>query len=246
MAGGIDWFRWHHGSVTDPKFQLVARKSGATLPEVLAVWVFVLESASASEKRGHFGEIDCEAIDCLFGMDEGKTSSILEQMTTRGLIDGGCVSSWEKRQPKRERENDSSTDRVRAFREKQRHETQVTPGEAPCNVKKRQETPRGEESREEINTPQPPKGIEARFERFWKSYPRKVGKDAARKKFEQRKPDDVLLDDMLQAIADQAMSEQWLRDGGQYIPHPATWLSQGRWQDGKTENPTNSIGVSYV
>ncbi len=25
MAGGIDWFRWHHGSVTDPKFQLIAK-----------------------------------------------------------------------------------------------------------------------------------------------------------------------------------------------------------------------------
>ena len=31
MAGGIDWFRWHHGSVTDPKFQLVARKSKQAL-----------------------------------------------------------------------------------------------------------------------------------------------------------------------------------------------------------------------
>ena len=24
MAGCIDWFRWHHGSVTDPKFKLIA------------------------------------------------------------------------------------------------------------------------------------------------------------------------------------------------------------------------------
>lgn len=37
MAGGIEWFRWHHGSVTDPKFQLVARRSGARLSDVLAV-----------------------------------------------------------------------------------------------------------------------------------------------------------------------------------------------------------------
>lgn len=32
MAGGIDWFRWHHGSVTDPKLQLVAGNADVLLP----------------------------------------------------------------------------------------------------------------------------------------------------------------------------------------------------------------------
>lgn len=152
MAGGIDWFRWHHGSVTDPKFQLVARKADATLPQVLSVWVFVLEKASAAEERGTFGDIDHEAVDCLFGMDDGTTAAILDQMAVRGLLADGMVANWEKRQPKRERESDSSTDRVRAYRERQR---QQRPGnakedhETPCNAMERQETPREEESREE-------------------------------------------------------------------------------------------------
>ncbi len=47
MAGGIDWFRWHHGSVTDPKFQLVAHRAGVRLGDVMVVWAFVLENASA-------------------------------------------------------------------------------------------------------------------------------------------------------------------------------------------------------
>jgi hypothetical protein len=163
MAGGIDWFRWHHGSVTDPKFQLVARKAGCRLSDVLAVWAFILEKASASDDRGHFGELDVEAVDCLFGFDDGTTSAVLLHMTSRGLVDGGAVLSWEKRQPKREREPSgegssakTSTERSRAHRanqnqaephaDAQRHAT-------PCNASDGQETPREEERREEKNSP---------------------------------------------------------------------------------------------
>ena len=85
MAGGIDWFRWHHGSVTDPKFQLVARKSKQALAPVIAVWAFVLEQASASEDRGAFGSIDCEAIDCLLGLDDGATAETCFEHARRDM-----------------------------------------------------------------------------------------------------------------------------------------------------------------
>ena len=26
-------------------------------------------------------------------------------------------------------------------------------------------------------------------------------------------------------------SDQWTRDGGRYVPHPATWLNGRRWED---------------
>jgi hypothetical protein len=29
----------------------------------------------------------------------------------------------------------------------------------------------------------------------------------------------------------QKTSAQWQKDNGQYIPNPATWLNQGRWDD---------------
>jgi uncharacterized protein YdaU (DUF1376 family) len=88
-------------------------------------------------------------------------------------------------------------------------------------------------------TPIPPKGAEERFERFWKAYPKKVGKDAARKSFDKRKPTEELLGKMLTAIDQQSTSQQWTRDGGQYIPNPATWLNQGRWQDHAIDEQPN-------
>jgi hypothetical protein len=65
---------------------------------------------------------------------------------------------------------------------------------------------------------------------FWAAYPRKVGKDAAKKAFERRRSV-VDLEVLLAALELQVASQQWQRDGGRYVPHPATWLNQGRWQD---------------
>lgn len=71
----------------------------------------------------------------------------------------------------------------------------------------------------------------ARFERFWEAYPRHTDKQRAVKAWGKIRPDDTLLDRMLAAIAQQKQSDQWTRDGGAYIPHPSTWLTQQRWMD---------------
>lgn len=36
---------------------------------------------------------------------------------------------------------------------------------------------------------------------------------------------------MLNAIETAKQSMQWNKDNGQYIPNPATWLNQKRWED---------------
>lgn len=68
------------------------------------------------------------------------------------------------------------------------------------------------------------------FEKFWEAYPRKVGKKDARKAWD-KAVDRPPITDILQVIGLQKVSEQWVRDGGQFIPHPSTWLNQGRWAD---------------
>lgn len=78
-------------------------------------------------------------------------------------------------------------------------------------------------------------GFPPGFDRFWAAYPKKVGKDAAAKAFAKRKPNDDLLAAMLAAVERQRTSPAWTKDGGQFIPNPATWLNQGRWQDEEPE-----------
>lgn len=73
--------------------------------------------------------------------------------------------------------------------------------------------------------------LQRRFERFWAAYPKKTGKGAAEKSFAKFKPDDALTDRMIHAVEAAKNTPQWQRDGGQYIPYPATWLNQRRWED---------------
>lgn len=70
-----------------------------------------------------------------------------------------------------------------------------------------------------------------RFERFWNSYPRKVGKGAALALWRRLNPTDAVTDQMIAAVETQKTSSQWRKKGGEFIPHPRTWLHQGRWQD---------------
>lgn len=69
------------------------------------------------------------------------------------------------------------------------------------------------------------------FEEFWREYPRKIGKDAARREWLQRSPDPALQAEMLTAVRRHKASPQWQKNDGQFIPHPRTWLHQGRWTD---------------
>ena len=79
------------------------------------------------------------------------------------------------------------------------------------------------------NPPIAPRGGEAEdFDRFWQAYPKKVGKQAARKAFHRVK---TPVESLLRAISEQKRSDQWSRDGGRFVPNPATWLNQGRWED---------------
>lgn len=69
---------------------------------------------------------------------------------------------------------------------------------------------------------------EADFEIFWKAYPKKKGKQDALKAFLKVK---VPLVTLLTSLEKQKRSADWQKDGGQYVPYPATWLNGARWED---------------
>ena len=82
----------------------------------------------------------------------------------------------------------------------------------------------------EAETDRSSKKIDERFERFWNSYPRKQGKGAAEKAWKKIHINGRY-DKLLAALEFQKQSDQWRKDHGQFIPNPATWLNQRRWED---------------
>lgn len=79
-------------------------------------------------------------------------------------------------------------------------------------------------------------GYSQEFLEFWKLYPRKTGKGGAYKAWKKIKEPKTTLTKIQIALIWQKKLDQWIRDNGQYIPHPSTYLNQRRWEDEKPEN----------
>lgn len=120
-----------------------------------------------------------------------------------------------------------------------------------ASSKTREENESGEESssphtpyykeegkaKEECTPPSPSASYKTAemFAEFWDVYPRKVAKADAFKAFvsvmkTERNPRG-LLDKMKSAVREQSASVDWVKDGGKFIPYPATWLRAARWED---------------
>lgn len=125
----IEWFRWYHSTVSDPKFAACARKAHQPKTAVIATWAAVLEYASQHEDRGSLEGLDVDTLSACLDLDEEAVDTILAALTAKGLIADGRIAKWEKRQVTREREDDSK-ERVRRYRERLEEKQTVTTGNA--------------------------------------------------------------------------------------------------------------------
>lgn len=67
------------------------------------------------------------------------------------------------------------------------------------------------------------------FEDFWQAYPRRQNKKVALAAWKRISPAEH--PEILRGIENWKRSDQWMRDGGQYIPLPSTFLQGERWTD---------------
>ena len=75
------------------------------------------------------------------------------------------------------------------------------------------------------------------FERFWNAYPRRIGRKAALAKFQTAVRSGVDAEQLIAAAARFAEAHRLARTDQKYIPHPATWLNHGRYEDEELPAP---------
>lgn len=127
------WVRLWLDMPTDPKWRVIARKSGQPLPCVIALYTYMLTIGGCADQPGSIADLNVEEAAAALDMDEDAVSSILDAMETR-VTSSGRLSGWEKRQPKRE--DDGATARKRAQRARDKEcrrdvSRNVTHGHAP-------------------------------------------------------------------------------------------------------------------
>ena len=126
-----DWVRLWHDMPTDPKWRVIARKSGRSISEVIAVFNFVMVNASANAtERGRTHNLFADDIAAALDLEEADVAAILAAMEGK-VIENCRLMGWEKRQPKRE---DNSALRAKEWREAkkaERNRTQPNATERP-------------------------------------------------------------------------------------------------------------------
>lgn len=212
---------------------------------LVSFWLWALDNAPSGSLDGISNRMIARAAQWNGNADEFaealKTADLLDETADGGLE----LHDWQEYTgsliEKRESEKIRSRNRRAAAKEKAAGATETTAGQTtgrPQDDRQktdgRVEKSRVEYSRVDIegnNTPLPPNAQTERFAAFWKLYPKKQGKGAAEKAWKKIKPTAELFDTIVTAVEAAKLSEQWQRENGRYIPNPATWLNQKRWED---------------
>lgn len=140
------WVRLWEDMPNDPKWRVVARRSGRPVSEVLAVFIHMMINAREWAHRGELDGWNDEVVAIATDCETEHVTAICNAMD--GLVtDGKKLRGWEKRQPKRE---DNSTERVREHRERGRAERTLERDETHCNEHETvRNAPEAEEKRED-------------------------------------------------------------------------------------------------
>ncbi|MCD7944220.1 MAG: DUF6291 domain-containing protein [Clostridia bacterium] len=71
----------------------------------------------------------------------------------------------------------------------------------------------------------------AAFNRFWAKYPKKKNRSDAAKAWEGANIDNETANKIFKTLEWQIKSVEWTKENGRYIPLPAKWIKDGRWED---------------
>jgi len=109
------WYRAYEGTTTDPKLGEVALIAECSRSVVIATWHAILEACAGANAGGAF-DLTPRRVAVSLGEPISLIQAVFSGLAEVGMIEGDQVVRWKDRQY----ESDSSTSRVRAFRERKR------------------------------------------------------------------------------------------------------------------------------
>lgn len=253
----MDWFRHYHGCAFDPKWRTVARRARASIERVNFVWDSLMEHASSNDDRGSVAGWSAELVADHLMCEADEIAAIRREFDEIGVIADGRLAAWGKRQPS----DSTAAERMRRLRERQKAVAPaadaiangVTPRAERNGAPQKRNAlhqNRTEQSRADSETEQSRKDSPAAsrstpaasstpaagadppgFVEFYQAYPRHKARSAAVKAYASARRSGTEPAVIMRAL--EGAKSEWERKGTspEFIPHPATWLNQKRWQD---------------
>ena len=249
------WIKSHDTLAHHPKTLRLARRLGTTVPAAIGhlhlLWWWAMDYA----EDGNLTGFDSEEI-ALACMWESEPGTFISALTVACFIDdredGPHIHDWldaghagarvESRKRNTERMRDARAAHVQRTPSARATHDENCAGLEKSRVEKippispNDEKPAGKIT--QIDSLRA-KELTEGFEDFYRAYPRKVGKSAASKSWFTLKPNTEMRATILAALEQHKASRDWQKDGGQFVPHPATWLNGKRWLDELENAPTN-------
>ena len=225
------WIESHQELGTHPKLHKFARVLHVCKPCAIGhlhyLWWWAVDYAS----DGDLSRFD--ALDIAIGGEwEGEPDVFVDALVRAGFLDktedsGLVIHDWDSYAGKLIDRRERNAERMREARAEQR-ETRAT------NV---QRTQRARVKLPNLTKPNQTKEVyaQAAFDSFWAIYPKRKARNRAEAAWNKIRPDEQTIQEILAAVQAQKKSRDWVKDGGQYIPYPATWLNDGGWKDGGVE-----------
>lgn len=222
MAG--DWIKMTHTLPDKPEVLAIAQQLGITRFEVVGRLHIIWRWFDTQTKNGHASSVTGVTLaTCLFG-DEHGTRFVNSLKNVGWLIEdesGISVPNFDYHISESAKTRGLAGNRKQKQRNNKAKEvTEMSRSERDKSVT------REEKRREEVNASAP-----AGFAVFWDSYPKRKNKGDAEKAWKAIKPDASLQTAILEAVEVAKGSDDWRKEGGKFIPYPASWLRAKGWMD---------------
>jgi hypothetical protein len=252
------WIESHQELGQHPKTKRFARALQISLPAAVGhlhfLWWWALSYAQDGDLTDYAAEDIADAI-CWDGDPQQAVDALIkcgfvdEQDGTRSIHDwyeyaGRLIDQRQANRDRSQRARNAkkqapNTNGTHTVRERTENVQEPNAATVPDLTQPDQTVPNQPDPTEQNHTPHSPPQAEGggadldqqRFDEFWANYPKKTGKADARKSWKRAKVTVDLHDRIITAIEQAKHTEQWQRDNGRFIPNPATWINQGRWDD---------------
>jgi hypothetical protein len=207
------WFKLHRKMIDNPLMR----------GDYLALWVWLLCEAAHETRDSLFAgkRISLKPGQLTTGRKQAADGSGLSESQTQKLLVKMVLEQQIEQQT-------SSTNRLITILNWDQYQKSNNESNSKVTTTEQQRNTLKELKKERKEIPLCPD-----FEAFWSIYPKKT---ARHKAFESWLKNNPPLDICLKTLEWQKKSEQWQKDRGQFIPLPATWLNQRRWEDEPLSN----------
>lgn len=196
--------------------------------EIEGAWIRICCRLWWAPQRGRL-TLSTDRWATILRIDEHGANRIIDYLLSEQVASGqrehnGYITLISRRMVQDEKEREFNRLRQQRFYNKNKHDANLTPLSREPNAK-----PNAVSSSSSSTSLK--RLAQNAFAQFWSIYPKKKSKGQAEKAFSKINPDEQLLAVLIAKIEQAKKSDDWLKDGGTYIPYPATWLNGKRWED---------------